>query len=154
MAQEKDKPTVETVQQAVKVSDLLMFEVCEPLKEKLNRIELCSPHIAICKPNVSCIPTKVCTPLVHCIPYDRCIPEYTCVPEKWCKPIIFGCKPEIIPPICQPDLPEICTPSAGPPWGPDPGIIKQRLLESDYVKLQAEVKTLKAEVDALKKRLK
>jgi hypothetical protein len=154
MAPEKEKPTVETVQQAVKVSDLLMFDVCEPLKEKLDRIELCSPYIiSTCSPNISCIPKKLCTPVIHCVPYDRCIPEYvTCVPDKLCKPI-FACVPENVH-ICKPDIPVECSPSAGKPWGLDPDIIKQRLLESDYVKLQAEVKSLKAEVEALKKRLK
>jgi hypothetical protein len=83
MAPAKDKPTVETLQQAVKVSDLLRFGVCEPLKEKLGKIELSSPYILpTCSPNFSCLPTKLCTPVLHCVPNKRCFPEYSCASEN------------------------------------------------------------------------
>ena len=156
MAQEKDKPTVETVQEAVKVSDLLMYEVCKPLKDQLDKIEICRPAIVtclpnkICKPSYTCIPSKLCSPVFSCVPKLGCFPNF-CVPSN------PHCVPNVQ--ICQPDVPEICTPSAGKPWdledlATSAELLKEKLLVSDYTKLQAEVERLKAEVDALKKRLR
>ena len=41
MDPKKEKPAVETVQPGLKVSDLLMVEVCQPLKEQLDQIDVC-----------------------------------------------------------------------------------------------------------------
>jgi hypothetical protein len=167
MDEKKEKPSVETVQQPVKVSDLLMYEVCKPLKEQLDRIELCSPFIVdcapmivACKPDLQCIPDKFCTPDIVCKPVYSCVPDtVVCKPDIWCKPTILTCVPDHRPPICKPTFfYEVCTPSAKPgefeEIATSPQILKQRLLASDYVKLQEEVKNLKEEVEALKRRLK
>ena len=75
MAQEKEKPTVETVQQEVKASDLLMYEVCAPLKEQLDEIKVCTPSIPVCMPNDTCHPT-LCLPVVSA----PCGPTLLCGP--------------------------------------------------------------------------
>ncbi len=41
MDPKKEKPTVETVQPGLKVSDLLMVAVCQALKERLDQIDVC-----------------------------------------------------------------------------------------------------------------
>lgn len=129
MAQEKEKPTVKTVQQEVTVSDLLMYEVCAPLKEQLDKIEICRPSIAVCMPNEFCAPTT------------------RCGPSDW-----FVCAPRT---GCEPRDPLVCAPKAGTSW--DPGdlatsanLLKQKLVASDFERLQAEVEKLKKEIEALR----
>jgi hypothetical protein len=144
MANEK-KPTVETVQSSVKVSDLLLLEVCSPLKDQLDNINVCSPHI--CVPNVEpkeCIPDMICKPI-----------KMACLPDMICKPIKMACLPDKVcsPWVCHPVIPEVCTPSAGKPWELDPRIIRERLMEDDYAKLQSEVEKLKSEVAGLRKKI-
>jgi len=51
MARKKENPSVETVQQKVKATDLLLYEVCTPIKVRLDDIEICSPSIVVCAPN-------------------------------------------------------------------------------------------------------
>ena len=131
MAQEKGKPTVETVQQEVKASDLLMYEVCTPLKEKLDQISICTPSIVVCVPNehcqptCTCIPIPKCDPLAHCKPVDPdfCVPSLACGPFEPCRPV-------------DPRL--------------APNLLKQKLLVSDLEQLNAEVEKLKKEIEILK----
>lgn len=144
MAQEKMNPTVETVQQAVKVSDLLMYKVCEPVKEQIDKIKLCTPNVSI--------PFDVCKPDQLCRPYSmNCLPAM-CIPS--CKPYNY-CIPKMS--LCEPQIPEMCTPSAGTTIDPDeivisPEIIRQKLLASDFEQLQADVARLKAEIADLRNR--
>ena len=58
MAQEKEIPAVETVQESLKLSDLLMVKVCRPIKEQIDVINLCYPVVPLgttfCKPDTLC----------------------------------------------------------------------------------------------------
>jgi hypothetical protein len=131
MAQEKGKPTVETVQQEAKASDLLMYEVCTPLKEQLDKIKICTPSIAVCLPNENCppmwVPIPKCEPLAHCkhVDPDFCIPSFACGPWGPCKPV-----------DPNPNL--------------SPNLLRQKLLVSDLEQLNAEVEKLKKEIEILK----
>jgi hypothetical protein len=124
MAQEKEKPTVETVQQEITASDLLMYEVCAPLKEQLDKIKVCTPSLAVCLPNESCLPSP-------------CLPDVTCSPIEKCPP---NCKP-VIPPLrsCEPGDP-----------GLTPSLLRQKLLVSDLEQLNAEVEELKKQIHTLR----
>jgi len=120
VAQEKGKPTVETVQQQVKVSDLLMLEVCQPLKEQLDKIKICNPHI------VEPIENPICPPL-------RSYGE-PCLPLEVCSPLRpYGEIP------CQPLRFQLAT-----------NALRQRLLTSDFEQLNAEVEKLKKDIEVLK----
>lgn len=130
MPQEKDKPTVETVQKAVKLSDLLIYEVCSPVKEQIDKIELCSPSIVDWKPKPKCKPG----------------PEPVCFPDirlpNWKINYIIEetiCNPHPIPP--RYDFTELITNPL--PW---------EFLTGDISKLQTQVKDLLVEVEILKKR--
>lgn len=114
----KEKPSVETVKESFKVSDLLRVEVCNPIKAQIDKIKVCVPHI------VECVPTRICKPIFLC------------------KPDIF-CKPDI---ICYPIVgPKICVPSAYQ-WPEEfPGEMREVI---------EELKTIKAEIEILKKAIK
>ena len=116
----KEKPTVETVQPGLKVSDLLMVEVCQPLKEQLDQIDVCRPHlpesrVSLCRPGESlqvgapCYPTNP-TPCFPCGPHG-CMP---CPPHgghfafTTSLPFYPTCPPNCLPlcpPICAPCFP-------------------------------------------------
>ena len=77
MAQEKGKPTVETVQPEVKISDLLMYEVCTPLREQLDKIKICNPYVVVCIPNDT---QRLCNPdqPPHEMPCQPIQPPHAC----------------------------------------------------------------------------
>ena len=101
-AQPKEKPSFETVKKGLRATDLLKVEVCNPLKEQLEKIDVCSPHIGpiVCTPDIECIPSRLCSPYIICRPDWECIPTSVCRPWIYCSPDIFcgpriGCSPKI-----------------------------------------------------------
>ncbi len=139
----KEQPSVETVKEGWRVSDLLSVPVCNPLKEQLDKIKVCEPSIEyhICKP--------ICKPFGTCIPIwnpDVCIP---------CKPL---CKPGLYQWICTPT--EVCGPQQME-WIQEIAIrydlqfkTVTKQVTQEMKEMQLELKTIKAEIVALKKALK
>jgi hypothetical protein len=136
----KEKPSVETVKESFKVSDLLRVEVCDPIKVQIDKIKVCVPHI------VECVPTRFCKPKLECLPTRICRPVIICKPDIWCKPDIF-CYPIIGPQICVPSVhgPIECGPSVYE--GPEVPIDEMR----EVVK---ELEAIRAEIEILKKSIK
>jgi hypothetical protein len=120
----KEKPSMTTVKEGFRVSDLLRVEVCDPIKAQLDKIRVCTPNL---KEPVTCLPDTICRPSFDCSPY-------TCRPIWWCRPDMW-CRPEILDdPYCFPVRP--CGPSFFPR-----GVL-------------SELKTIKAEIAELKKAIK
>ena len=152
MAQEKRKPTVETVQQRVTVSDLLMYAVCTPIKEQLDKIKICSPHIVEPIKGTDCPPLRsyyepfadpICPPLRSyrepCLPLEVCYPLRVygeqCRPENECLPLKSYGGP------CLPVRSYVAT-----------NVLRQKLLASDLEQLNEEVEKLKREIETLKRK--
>lgn len=148
MAPEKEKPAVETVQQALKLSDLLMVDVCQPIKEQIDGTKLCWPVLPF--GSKLCVPIRACTPIrdpicrpTMCNPiYVETSPGSRQSPEAWCGP---G------PPACRPD---------GRSWTPwqmeeEGWEAYLNMIQSDLAqKLTAnELNTVREEVAALKKEI-
>jgi hypothetical protein len=156
MAPEKEKPAVETVQQTMKLSDLLMVEVCQPIKESTDKIPLCLPYVPgpkLCKPLISCGPIIYCSPKVLCIPHMICRPLVECNPIATCHPCL--------PYVCSPRFDVPVVPPEGLP-GPSPedylnmlqAELAQKLTVTELNTLREEVTALKREIAALKNQLK
>ena len=152
---QKESPNVETVQQGLKLSDLLKVKVCTPLHEKIDDIEVCGPYIEDCTPDeIDCVPYYRCGPDIKCRPTYNCTPDISCFPvdvrclpddDIRCQPW-FGCKPDI---YCRPfylqrawefEIPELKY------------ITKE--LTGDMKTMFNELKTIKLEIENLKKHLK
>ena len=166
MPNQNEKPSVETVKEGFKLSDLLTLEVCNPVKEKMDKIEVCLPAIVACKPDF-CTPAFICKPDYFCKPDLFCRPDIFCKPDIFCRPDIYCiprvschperfCKPDT---YCQPWVYTECSPSQIEGCGPmtiDPGryepVIKE--LTTEMREMFAELKTIKADIEKLKKKLK
>jgi hypothetical protein len=86
-----EEPKIEMVTS----SDMYTLELCNPIKEQINKITICGPNIDI----------KACNPIaqVRCIPDIRCLPIVAPVKRIICNPT---CNPVIQlekePTICAP----------------------------------------------------
>ena len=154
MSNQKEKPSVETVKEGFKLSDLLTLEVCNPVKEKMDKIEVCLPAIVACKPDfctpaLICKPSYFCKPDLFCRPDIYCTPRISCFPDRFCKPDVY-CRPWVYT-ECSPSQIEGCGPMAIDPGEYVPDI---RELTTEMREMFAELKAIKAEIEALKKKLK
>jgi len=167
MAPEKEKPVVETVQQTMKLSDLLMVEVCQPIKESTDKIPLCTPYLPgggkLCEPLVLCRPRTVCSPLISCGPSLYCSPWVLCIPHRLCGPIVTAtCTPDCLPRVCKPIVEPLVPVPEEPFPGPSPedylnmlqAELAQKLTVNELNTLREEVATLRKEIAALKNQLK
>jgi hypothetical protein len=72
---------------------LYTVRLCSPVREQIEKIEVCHPNleIATCNPAeiVKCLPDIMCYPIIG-----------PCLPDTWCLPLIGPCTPVIGP--CQP----------------------------------------------------
>ena len=88
----KEKPTIETVKTGLRATDFLKVKLCNPITEKLDKIDICEPNIV-----------ELCTP-------NMCLPDIKCYPERpKCFPhlCLTVCGPiEEHDPICDP----VCLP--------------------------------------------
>jgi hypothetical protein len=95
----EEKPEVKLVQ-SKEMTPLFTIEICEPVKEQLNKIEICGPNISI----------KPCSPINEM----KCLPDAsTVIGPKGCGPIVhMSCLP-IIPMGCGPivHVPLQCSPT-------------------------------------------
>ena len=153
MANEKKTPSIETVQKGFNLSDLLKIKVCNPVKEKIDKIEMCPPNIEDCMPSIKCGPEIFCIPDRFCGPDIICKPIYSCIPDRWCRPYMI-CTPDI---ICKPIIP--CTPWVAEACGPsaiDPRVGAQEITEltTEMREMMAELKAVKGEIAELKNKLK
>ncbi|MEM3693270.1 MAG: hypothetical protein QXI39_04535 [Candidatus Bathyarchaeia archaeon] len=103
MVETKEKPKIELLQS----TGLYTVELCNPVKDQLNRIEVCKPNIVFtpCNPieRIKCIPDLQCLPIIGpCLP-NICIPSIWCQPIIWCRPTII-CPPIIGGGICSPSV--------------------------------------------------
>jgi hypothetical protein len=121
--EETNKPKIEPLES----SGLYTVELCKPLKEELDKIEVCAPKIEVkpCSPmeQAKCLPDiipylsgegkaeiesldqlmlgkKSCIPV--CQPFTtQCQPQIECIPE--CQPFASQCQPKTVCiPECQP----------------------------------------------------
>lgn len=171
----KAKPSIETVQEGFRATDLLRVEVCNPIKEKLDKIEVCKPNIVElcnphrCIPSLECVPSRLCSPHIVCKPDWECLPNTLCRPNLGCIPA-FGCKPE--PPCfpkdpcrpgiwCKPDV--FCMPRPGctPEMFELPGDYRERAWTQtvaettpEMAEMVEELRTIRAEIEDLKKKIK
>ncbi len=124
MSEEK-KPRLELLESA----GLYRIEVCSPVKEKVDQIEVCSPNLV----------ATPCEPIerVRCLPDVWCSPRIRCLPTEICLPMTYPCLPVIGP----------CSPQYGP-CGPWVEVPFQRMDE-----ISAKVERLTSEIAALRKRL-
>jgi len=104
----KEKPSIETVKAGLRASDFLKVKLCNPIMEKLDKIEICQPNIVeLCTPNM-------CLPDFKCYPERRCYPHF-CIPNcnPYCTP---NCNPGICTPICAPNCIPVCIPVISGEW--------------------------------------
>jgi|WetSurMetagenome_2_1015567.scaffolds.fasta_scaffold300579_2 hypothetical protein len=119
-----EKPKLESVKISPDaLSGLYEIGLCDPIKEKINRIEVCGPNIEIkqCAPleKLKCIPdTTTLQTIKSPWPGDcgPCIPSWTCIPSTICTPCIPS---KII--FAERDYGKIpcgqCGVCSEPPWG-------------------------------------
>lgn len=112
----KEKPSMKTVKEAFRVSDLLRVEVCDPIKKQIDKIKVCTPHLKE--------PVKL----------------------RWRPPICF---PNDCYPICQ----TICIPNCSPSIVEFPDYRPSRL-PHEILEVFYELRTIKAEIEELKKAIK
>jgi hypothetical protein len=135
MVKDKETPKMETVKEGIRLSSLLQVEVCNPIKEQIDAIEVCTPQIVTtcipvqaCIPSYGCLPTRICRPDLFCRPdIFECLPTRFCRPEIWCRPLIYQ--------ECAPSQIDI---------GPIP----------EFERLVADVKAIKDEIAQLKQKIK
>ena len=63
MDSQQEKPTMETVKESIRLTDLLKVELCGPVKDQISHIQVCIPNIvefAPCTP--ACRPDQFCKP--------------------------------------------------------------------------------------------
>jgi len=85
----KNDPKLEAVKQVFKATELLNVDVCEPVKEKLNKIEICVPNINS---------MSLCFPLQYCHPFfEICKPKtpVICGPSKFHIPELEDLKQQL-----------------------------------------------------------
>ena len=150
MDSEQEKPTMETVKEPIRLTDLLKVELCGPVKDQISHIQVCIPNIVDFATR-----TRPCRP-----DFVRCRPDVSI-----CRPDFLGCRPDF--PTCRPDFiglgPDlICRPDfAGcrPDMGCGPIFYFQgecgpsQVTIPDYEEVVKDVKALKEEIAALKKKL-
>ena len=122
MGSREEKPKIELIES----NEMYTVDLCEPVKQQINKIELCKPSIVV----------KPCSPIekIHCIP-----DVMHCIPDLWCNPKIGPCKP-VFP----------CAPTIGGKCGP--WVVE--IPREQYEDLVTKVGTLEKEVQELRKRLK
>jgi hypothetical protein len=128
MGSREEKPTVELVE----TNEMYTVELCDPVKQQINKIELCKPSIVV----------KPCSPIekLHCIPdFMHCIPDLWCSPKIYCSPTTTPCKP-VYP--CAPMISGKCG-----PW-----VVE--IPREQYEDLVNKVGKLEKEVQELRKRVK
>jgi len=106
-------------------NELFTIDFCSPVKDK---VQICGPNIVL----------KPCSPLID----TTCLPEMLCLPH-YSVPI---CQPLIQALYCSPHW--ICSPVFCPPRMGMPGI------PGDINELSSKVDGLRAEVEALKSKIK
>jgi hypothetical protein len=145
--EKEEKPKIELLQS----SELFTVELCNPIKDQIEKIKLCSPNVIAkpCSPleKMKCIPEVICSPIVGpCLP-QRCLPVIgPCLPALWCIPRSGPCIPTI---WCGPQTMcgplyggGVCGPSVQVPV-PEPGLSE---IASKVEKLAAEVADLKKRI--------
>jgi hypothetical protein len=71
----EEKPKVELVQ-SKEMTPLFTIEICEPVKEQLDKINFCGPNIVV----------KPCNPINEV----KCIPDMAkLIPDRGCQPVIW-----------------------------------------------------------------
>lgn len=134
-----EKPKLELLK-----TGLTTVELCNPIKDQLNQIKVCGPHIVVgrCNPleRTKCIPDLLpifgCRPMIVAAP---CFPDTWCYPKIWYRPLIALCPPHMEP--CGP-LVEV------PVCGPMVEVPSRQIDE-----IAARVEKLTAEIEALKKKV-
>lgn len=150
---QKEKPSMETVKEGISLSDFLTIEACNPLKEQLDKIEVCQPHLKSASSRTSggcapwwfgpgrCLPLLWCSP---CVDPGRCWPlcwpncrPYSCLPYSYCWPYSEMSRGNLRSPDMAPSQDETETEELTPE--------KKTVIE--------ELKSIKAEIAALKEKL-
>jgi hypothetical protein len=98
------RPRIEEVD----LKKLYRVEVCNPIKEKINEIEVCQPNLEVvpCNPvdRIKCLPDLSCLPIIGpCIPDLICYPDIHCIPSNWCQPLFGPCQP-VVGGTCSPSV--------------------------------------------------
>ena len=105
MGEEEEKPKVELVQ-SKEMMPLFTIEICEPLKEQLDKVTFCGPYIVVkpCSPimDAKCMPDmsqltgpKGCIPNIWWEPLPIKIGPEGCIPRIWWMHNPLGCPPRI-----------------------------------------------------------
>jgi hypothetical protein len=148
--EKKEKPSMETVQESMRLSDLLAGKVCKPVMDKIDKIEICKPDIVFCLPDRFCKPKYFCKPDIF-----TCLPDRFCKPKYFCKPDIFTCLPDR---FCRPDIfckPFIyaeCTPSQIPDFEYE--IPEFDVFTSGMREMAEVLEGVQQDIQELKKRIK
>ena len=140
--EKKEKPSVETVQESMRLSDLLAAKVCNPVLDKIDKIEICKPNILFCLPDRFCRPRYFCKPDIFCKPNIFCKPDIFCIPDRFCRPDIF----------CKPMFYAECTPSQFPDFEPE--IPEIDVFASGMREMAKVLEEVQQDVQELKKRIK
>lgn len=131
----KEEPSVKTVKESWRPSELLMMEVCQPIKDKIDQIEICKPQI---------VERRFCFPDIICKPWIICSPDLWCSPRRICKPDII-CSPITCFPVTPYDLEWIC----GPSTREIPETIRDEMKD-----VLREIEKIKTEIAELKKSIR
>ena len=121
MDSQQEKPTMETVKEPIRLTDLLKVELCGPVKDQISHIQVCIPNI---------VEFATCTP--------------ACKPDMICEPDLPRCRPDL---MCRPDL------SCGPIAHFQGECGPSQVTIPNYEEVIKDVKALKEEIAALKKKL-
>jgi hypothetical protein len=175
MTSDKEIPAVETVQEGLRLSDLLMVDVCTPVKSQIDEIKVCYPilprGLGPCRPLTGCVPDirpPRCSPEIltfNCIPLLNAV----CQPirQPFCQPIDFVDKSGRSGPSSEKDCPPTlqCRPDLGcrpgvwvgwqepledPGWGGYLNRIQSNLAEKLTI---TELNTVREEVAAIRKEI-
>ena len=88
----EEKPKVELVQ-SKEMTPLFTIEICEPVKEQLDKINFCGPNIVV----------KPCNPIQEL----KCLPDVPqLMPDRGCQPVIWSIADLTAPTHCMPWLGE------------------------------------------------
>lgn len=149
--EKKEKPSMETVQESMRLSDLLAGKFCKPVLDKIDKIEICKPDILFCLPDRFCKPKYFCKPDISCYPADP-----FCKPNILCKPDIFVCLPSYRPclpdRICKPWVYVECTPSQIPDFEYE--IPEFDVFASGMREMAKVLEGVQQDIQELKKRIK